>query len=374
MSTISLITRSIVLVSYYINVIDDHVNRYLFRYILISPLTLVVLVYIAIIVLLLMKYVPTVSYIIEVKKAIDDEVNYIPTKTKLSQELHQVKNDYQLFNNRALVIKRINPNIAHHAAVCENMITLELAKVSKSYYKPCDDFVWSLMHGKEIQKITKNGVEFKFLTLSPKGILYLDRDRKVTAVQYSIQELKHILLFDIKPSPYFQLIFTNKTLTIRSLDAQKTIEMYTGFKILVKRLKVDKTYDIWGKVQPPVVAKAQQRRQSGNFIAPHNLSAVVTTDTNEGWDNTPTIKQRRQSGNFNAPPKSPATMTMIATREPPSSPQSGIRISSGLSTPESSSSPSSKHSSPSKQTMRMSPSSRQGTPFTSSSRQGTSFT
>jgi hypothetical protein len=91
-----------------------------------------------------MKYLPTVSYIIEVKKVIDDEVNYIPTKTKLSQELIQVKNDYQLFSNRALVIKRINSIIVHHASVCENMIKLELAKISKSYYKTCDDFVLSL--------------------------------------------------------------------------------------------------------------------------------------------------------------------------------------------------------------------------------------
>jgi len=309
-----------------------------------------------------MKYLPTVSYMIEVKRAIDDEVNYIPTKTKLSQELNQVKNDYQLFNNKALVIKRINSNIVHHASVCENMITLELAKVSKSYYKSCDDFVWSLMHGKEIQKISKDGVEFKFLTLTPKGIIYLDRDRKITAVQYPIQELKHILLFGIKSSPYFQLIFSNKTLTIRSIDAQKTMEMYNGFKILIKRLKVDKTYDLWSKVQPPAV---KQQRRSSTLIAPPILSAL--TDTNEGWDKTPTIKQRRSSGAFLSPPMLPATMTMIASREQPSSPQSesptkqAIRISSGLSTPDSSAS-----SSPSKQKMHSSPISRQGTSFTSS--------
>lgn len=363
MSIISIITRSIVLVSYYINIIDDHFYRYLFRYILISPLTLVILVYTTIVLLLVMKYLPTVSYIIEVKKVIDDEVNYIPTKTKLSQELNQVKNDYQLFNNRALVIKRINSIIVHHASVCENMITLELAKISKSYFKFCDDFIWSLMHGKEIQRISKDGSEFKFLTLTPKGIIYLDRDRKITAVQYPIQDLKHILLFGIKSSPYFQLIFTNKTLTIRSIDAQKTMEMYSGFKMLIKRLKVEKTYDLWSKVQPPAVK--QQRRSSATLITPPILSAEVT-DTNEGWDKTPTIKQKRSSGTLIAPSMSPATMTIIATREPPSSPQNGspskqtVRISSGVSTPDS------KHSSPSKQKIHPSPISRQGTSLTSS--------
>ena len=360
-SIISIITRNIVLVSYYINIIDDY-YRYLFRYILISPLTLVILVYTTIVVLLVMKYLPTVSYIIEVKKVIDDEVNYIPTKTKLSQELNQVKNDYQLFNNRALVIKRINSIIVHHASVCENMITLELAKISKSYYKPCDDFIWSLMHGKEIQKVSKDGAEFKFLILTPKGIIYLDRDRKITAVQYAIQDLKHILLFGIKSSPYFQLIFTNKTLTIRSIDAQKTMEMYSGFKMLIKRLKVEKTYDLWSRVQPPAVK--QQRRSSATLIIPPILSAEVT-DTNEGWDNTP-IKQKRSSGTLVPPSISPATMT----REPPTSPQIGspskqtIRISSGLS--DTSASPSSNHSSPSKQKIHPSPISRQGTSFTSS--------
>lgn len=289
------------------------IDKYVYIDKILSPSLIVSLIYIAIILLVLQYYVPTKKYMKEVNQVICEsskklfnpykDVKIISTTVKLSQELQQLKRDFDKFNNKALVIKRISSVITHHASVTENLTSLELLKNGKSYLKSTDDFVWSLMQGKEIEKFNKGEIESKFLTLSTKGIMYIDRDRKVTALTYPIQELKHILFFDTKPWPYLQLIFPNKTLTIRSVN---TLELYNGFSLLVKRLKVEKDYDIWEKMQPPV----QRRRSSGPFIVP----STSTINNSIGESSSPSKAKRIISGlstpesSFSSPSKgSPAT-------------------------------------------------------------------
>lgn len=292
MTIISLLLKYVIQISYYINIIDNNITKYL----PISPLVSVIIIYCIIfcfgIATLSISHGQKAIFEIERNKVIKEEANYVPTTARLSQELKKVKNEVQLFNNKSLVIKRITPMISHHASVCENM-QLELLKNDKSYFKSCDAVVTSLCHGNDIERITKSGVEFKFLLLSSKGIFYLDRDRKMTAVQYSIQELKHILLFNSKTSPSFQLVFTNKTLKIRSaLGITKTMDLYQGFQSLIKRLKVDSNYDLWEKIQASVV----KRRSSAKMVPP---------TLQRGDPLTPTRKIGIPSGGFSSPDASP---------------------------------------------------------------------